>query len=266
MSTRHRILRRFFLLLFILLTMSASVLTWQATHRVHAAGTCSPVAFLGVRGTGENLDASQYNMGEVVSRTYNQFQTQMQQSGIPVLGEGLAYPTVSFPSNLQDLKNYLSQVDQDTTLLTYDLAGLEGACPGTQIVLAGYSLGAWLIQSVLSGNTSPDSHIKAVILYGDPLFDPGASYAQGKDPTLSGIVGKQDLPSWISPNNIRSYCLLGDPICNFSLGNVSNCTPMVSTCPHLHYDDVVGDASNLLRQIFASIQNTTPPPTNTSTS
>ena len=265
MSTRNRILRRSLLISLIVLSMLVSLLTLQATHHVHAASSCSPIAFIGVRGSGEAMIASEYNMGEVVSKTFIQFQTQMQQSGVNVLGDGLAYAAVPFPSNLADIANLAPQVDLGVTMLVDDLAILEAACPGQQIILSGYSQGAWVIQSAFDNKASADNHIKAVILYGDPLFDPQASYARGGDPTLSGVVGKEDLPPWIPPNNIRSYCLNGDPICNFSGGNAASCVSAGAACPHLQYDSEVTDASNFLSQIFASTQNTTSTPTPTST-
>lgn len=36
---------------------------------------------------------------------------------------------------------------------------------------------------------------------------------------------------------VRSYCTLGDPVCNYSAGNLAPCAAALY-CPHLHYVDL----------------------------
>ncbi|WP_413804272.1 cutinase family protein [Streptomyces sp. OE57] len=98
-------------------------------------------------------------------------------------------------------------------------------CPNQHFILAGHSLGAWVLGDILPKLEEIYPRIDAVLLSGDPKFDsrsPAAARQPGQDgpPRTVGIaaraLGPRDpyLPGALN-NRSQSYCLDSpvDPIC-----------------------------------------------------
>jgi hypothetical protein len=116
-----------------------------------------------------------------------------------------------FPAEQEGLKNL-------NVLIRKENNGILKNCPTQRIVLVGYSLGSWIVNDWLSKNENLWSNIRAVVLYGDPLWHrsgQGFSYAglaaglltpdpYGNTPPGPGI-GISD--RW------QSWCIQNDPIC-----------------------------------------------------
>ncbi|KAI3395845.1 hypothetical protein diail_782 [Diaporthe ilicicola] len=110
-------------------------------------------------------------------------------------------------------------------------------CPDTKLVLSGYSLGANVVGDMLGGNggdftmydtvepevdgfdsaeTSPGSHLAAVLVFGDTRHTAGQSYNVGSGadknshyPRSGTVLGK--IGAFASV--LRSYCVSTDPVC-----------------------------------------------------
>jgi hypothetical protein len=130
---------------------------------------------------------------------------------------------------------------------------LSQACPGTPISLVGYSLGALLINNMLSFHHREWSRIDAVVLYGDPCrYDPDgpgrglAQYAATAGFRL-GCFPQNAYPYPLaSPAGlhfrVRSLCNANDPVCGRGWPSYQFAGQLIAAalcgldkCPHLSY-------------------------------
>ena len=100
---------------------------------------------------------------------------------------------------------------------------LATQCPSSRTVLVGFSQGAHVIGDALaksSGvrpNATARGKIAAVVLYGDPMYNPTEPFVNTKGLTKFGMLGTRttgDLKEF--ETRLRSYCLAGDPACQGS--------------------------------------------------
>lgn len=100
---------------------------------------------------------------------------------------------------------------------------LATACPSSRTVLIGFSQGAHVIGDALaksSGirpNATARGKIAAVVLYGDPMYNPTEPFVATKSLTKYGMLGTRttgDLKEF--ETRLRSFCLSGDPACQGS--------------------------------------------------
>jgi hypothetical protein len=143
---------------------------------------------------------------------------------------------VSYPATLT---NYASSSAQGVAALRTQLTSQVQACPGQQIVLAGYSQGGHVVLDVLGGGgggtlgptTPPISsaiadRVSAVVTFGEPRhvvgqpYNRGTSFRNGLFPrtssqlqVLSGYAGR-----------IRSWCDFNDLFCASGLSTVVHLT------------------------------------------
>lgn len=240
-----------------------------AKSRLEQSATgCAPVHFIGIRGSGEDQDkksqAADQNMGGVVYPVYQKFSRQMHdKKGTNVSAEGLQYDAVSLVDMLTVSGNLTRSLEGGTALLTRSLQRQKSSCPDQMIVLVGYSQGALVIHQALD-HLYPDlkRNIKAVLVFGDPLFDPKSkqSYILGNyNPKFhklaGGIMAKKDFPGWVY--GIRSYCKVYDPICDANAGGVATCAvkPLKLLCHHFdYYEDkpLHEQAASYLASLFPS--------------
>lgn len=100
---------------------------------------------------------------------------------------------------------------------------LATQCPNSKTALIGFSQGAHVIGDALSAssgvrpNATARGKIAAVVLYGDPMYNPTEPFVNTKGLTKFGMLGTRttgDLKEF--ETRLRSYCLAGDPACQGS--------------------------------------------------
>jgi Cutinase len=133
------------------------------------------------------------------------------------------------------------------------LYGILEKCPTQSIVLVGYSLGAWVVNDWLSKNSDVWPNIRAVELYGDPLWHrSGHDASSGQDYDYAGLAAGLVTPDPYSntptgpgvgiSNRWQSWCLQNDPVCGegYSIVDLvhqaSDAKACLDTnCEHLKY-------------------------------
>jgi len=210
-----------------------------AQPAAHTVAACSEVAFFGLRGSGEDADPDQLNMGETVHGAYTSFEGNARAAGIAVTGIGLdeseypAIPVWDFTKESLVLQNVVTQSQASVVTGAGSLVGklvpFLARDVSTCIVLVGYSQGAWTIgDALLTGNPTVDERVLArisgVVLFGDPRLDPTSDVAQG-DLDRPGVLRDPIVPAntrlpaqglyFAGADGVRSYCSSGDPVCNF---------------------------------------------------
>ncbi|AEV84107.1 hypothetical protein ACWT_3084 [Actinoplanes sp. SE50] len=124
------------------------------------------------------------------------------------------------------LNPYPPSVAAGTRALTAQVTAEAGNCPGTRIVLMGYSQGAHVIGDVLAGtgrvagftpnaalSKKTTDHVAAVILMGDPRYVPGKSFNAGTSKTRGLFPRGGDAPLDAFAARTQSYCDTGDTFC-----------------------------------------------------
>lgn len=100
---------------------------------------------------------------------------------------------------------------------------LATKCPNSKTVLIGFSQGAHVIGDALAAssgvrpNATARSKIAAVVLYGDPMYNPTEPFVATPGLTKFGMLGTRatgDLKAF--EGRLRSYCFSGDPACQGS--------------------------------------------------
>ena len=203
--------------------------------------TCPAAQFVGVRGSGEkNSDGDGYGntINSVRMRVLSQYPDAQ-----TFFVDYQAIP-VDF-LNPRYLPNYRRSINQGIAVTTSFINSFHTRCPGSAVVLAGYSQGAHVAGDAYQGlGTAVKDKVVGVALIGDPRFNPD-------QPRVD--VGTYDVRRrgiWQLPGGgpmrtiaasrmpaIHSYCLAGDPVCNYSLGDAAACARPHGNCAHLHYID-----------------------------
>jgi hypothetical protein len=145
------------------------------------------------------------------------------------------------------IKGVLTTVQNVAKGLNTTLTGLTSACPHMAISLAGYSLGAWIINYMLITYQQLWPHINSVAYYGDPCwYNPSGNYSGLAQRYAGGCAPEATYPYPSSQANfpIKSWCNNKDPICGqgyaFTVAGqkaqfyaAKHCT--TSKCTHLDY-------------------------------
>jgi hypothetical protein len=213
---------------------------------------CPPLQFFGVRGSGETASD-----GDGYGTTVQGFE-----QTLATLVPGLSATPIDYPAvpvgytGVFYYKNtYKNSVAAGENTLQTALLAFWSKCPQTYVMLAGYSQGAQVAGDVADTLTEARrARIAAVALFGDPRFNPGQSQVDvsgtGYNPKLEGIYQFADkqmrqVPTDLVPR-VHSYCLEGDPICNYKLQYAVTCGLYSSLCPHLFYQELgyPSDAAN----------------------
>jgi hypothetical protein len=233
-------------------TSSASA--QQAHHTFNSAGIattagsdCPHVQFYGVRGSGEtSKDGNGYGA------TVLQFLNSLTASPLGITGV-TAKPVdyLAVPVGYDGLYYYLTStyknsVTEGENALQSDLITFWHNCPGTPVVLAGYSQGAQVVGDVADSlPRSERAELAAVALFGDPRFNPAQpgvdDPSTGYQSMLKGIyqfANKQmrQVPPDLT-SQFRSYCLEGDPVCNYKFRYLATCKLYSFLCTHTMYTD-----------------------------
>ncbi len=199
---------------------------------------CPKLQFVGVRGSGETKnDAGGY--GNTVGNIKDIIEKKV--SGTK--STPIDYPAIAVG---YDGINYLSEYEKSMAKgrdsLDAFLTKFIVDCPHTYVILAGYSQGAQVAGDEFAYLTTTEKgHIAALILIGDPRFNPNQpAVDEGNyDKNLSGIyqlvVPDMRVIENIWVPNVKSYCTNNDPICNYSTINAARCKLKGEKCAHLLY-------------------------------
>jgi hypothetical protein len=226
---------------------------------VAASADCPAAEIIGVHGTSEGPSSTNSTDSPEIKATFAAFtgdERKLGEHGARL--DYFAYPTVTFAEYLPARWLALRTAIHDYSgQLEADLEAFSRSCPDTPISLAGYSLGALLIDSMLSSHRSEWGFIDAVELYGDPCwYNPHgnyrglARYAATADLHLGCFP--EDTYPLVSPTGsyfaVQSLCISGDPICGqgwpaYQIGGQVIAATLcgLDKCPHLFYSVASAD-------------------------
>ena len=217
----------------VLLTVAAglAIATPAATAAPPPASGCAQVDVITVRGTNEPQGG-----GTVVGPLASSIQAS---SSKTVSIEHLVYSASAV---------YPMSVPEGQTNLVNRVEAQAAACPSQQIVLTGYSLGAWVVGNALAGNgtfsngrrisAATGQRVAAIAQFGNPTFNSAESfdagtYARGRN----GSAGARPTGSLSTfASRIRDYCNARDNVCQTS-GTLA---------PHLDYGKYRPDATSFV--------------------
>ncbi|TQE36850.1 cutinase family protein [Streptomyces ipomoeae] len=181
-----------------------------------ALPACSTIRFIGLKGLNENSDKE----SDVINATWDRFKRTSETSGVGTpFRESVNYPKVAPTRLVSDIivadtfsvvirAGVTSAVDRGVEAVNAAIDDVRKKCPDAKFVLAGYSLGAWIVDQFLK-TTPLQSIVLAAILYGDPQWN-GAG--------VRGIAQSYDGTALSGPypplaDRVQSLCNHHDPIC-----------------------------------------------------
>jgi hypothetical protein len=232
------------------------------------AASCPVAEIIGVHGTGEGPSATNSQDSPEIKATFRAFTADGQKLGEHGSDlEYYPYPTVGFadylPANWPELAITINEYADG---LEAALESFSFACPATPISLVGYSLGALLIDNMLSSYSNEWKYIDAVELYGDPCwYNPHGGYWG-----LARYAARVGFPLRCFPENaypyplgspvsrhflVQSLCKAKDPVCGqdwvpseISGQTVAAALCAMYACPHRSY---VGTATSYGAEFLA---------------
>jgi hypothetical protein len=221
------------------------------------APSCPEALIIGLHGVAEGPSPTDSQKSSTIQATFNAFQAEVKK--LPNDGtshsyrlQWFAYPTVprSDLASLSGLLKAVGTVDTAAAQLYNYISGQVAACPATHISLAGYSMGAWVINAALTQHYYTAGLINLALLEGDPCWshtgDGSAGLAQRAQEARQplGCLGADTYPyltGFANPFTAQSLCVNKDPICGegytaFTLiqqfAAAKNCS---NGCSHLAY-------------------------------
>jgi hypothetical protein len=208
------------------------------TEQNASAATCTAVLFVGVRGSGEAT-----GLGPSVQNTYDVFKSKTTKS---VTVHALPYTAAPVPiiNKGASISAFVNSVNSGKTMLVDYLTAQSKQCPSQDIVLAGFSQGALVVNQAM--RTLPVSILERVdglALIADPAFDPKfagnvGTYSKNDEgivSTFTSVYKTQNyLPATVS-GKAKAYCLAYDPVCNYSVVSLTNCAWSGKKCTHNLY-------------------------------
>jgi hypothetical protein len=253
--TRAAVFPVSFVTAWVTLTPAAAPAAYAALTPATASAGCPAAEIIGVHGTSEGPSGTDSADSPEIKATFAAFAPDEQKLGeYGARLEYYAYPTVTFagylPVNWPALR---TTIDEYAGELQAELESFSHSCPDTPISLVGYSLGALLINNMLSSYSGEWNFIDAVELYGDPCwYNPHgdyrglARYAATVGLRL-GCFPKNAYPyPLVSPAgfkfHVQSLCTDKDPICGqgwppYEIGGqiIAAALCGLDRCPHLSY-------------------------------
>jgi hypothetical protein len=233
-------------------TVSTSGLPPPTAHfTVVKDSSCRDVLFLGVHGTGEGPPDPRHSA--VIETTWTAFY------GALPAGVSKAVDYVQYPADLQ-LPSYLrfaakvnNSEDQGVKALDHTFFDWLSRCPAQKFVMAGYSMGAWVIDDWFASHHLSAQrifqHLLAVVNYGDPMFliEKSKPPVEGITRIVGGFVKVPMIPDrgdWGGSGFVmRSICAYRDPICGVAYDTyihqrLATLTCAIdSGCSHYSYAD-----------------------------
>jgi hypothetical protein len=209
---------------------------------------CGDLKFFGARGSGQASD-DHGGYGPEIASTLTSVKSLLP-AGTTLQDDALDYPAIGV--NWWDL-NYYTYDYQASEMagvesLQFDVRQYIRNCPTKRVILAGYSQGADVVgDTFLSLSPQEATHIAAVIMFGDPKFNPAKSQNRVNQGDYSypwaGIEGPQT-GLRVIPNKkpqdwqpyVHSWCSKLDVVCNYNAPNIAACLPNSPLfCGHLQY-------------------------------
>ncbi|MEU5239704.1 cutinase family protein [Streptomyces lydicus] len=174
-----------------------------------ATATTCPVHFLGLHGLNEESDLRSLPINE----TWKTFESAVAAKSVRPIRNLISFPKVTTQEFLAKTWKSRAGVEPDVNAgisaiqRTMDRAVRQ--CPSTKFVLAGYSLGAWVVDKFLLTDSHRRPLVLAAQLYGDPQWnDPG------KGQGLAVILGRSlRTPYPPFADRVQSLCNHRDPVC-----------------------------------------------------
>lgn len=234
--------------------MSVLASTAPAASRLKAADCAATPLIVGIRGSGEpkHVDGNpEVSFGSPLQALANNlFDNWTGRAEVETIG--LDYPAVKV-TNWKAVW-YGDSVGKGTRALVSLVRRTVTACARRSIVILGYSQGANVFHDAAADLADRyASSIKAVVLFGSPLFNPKsfAATRSAEDPSFSrsrgGVITTGSEFPTVFRGRIQSYCHALDIICQ-AIGGGSN------TGPHLTYGgrDAVDAAAFVARKLGLS--------------
>lgn len=201
-------------------------------------GNCPNVQFFGVRGSGET-DA----YGTTVGAFAAELSYRLSQAGVNYNAEPINYPAVAvgYAGPFYYSSAYKNSVAAGENQLETALIRFWHACPGHEVILAGYSQGAQVAGDIADAlKPGYRKLVAAVVLFGDARFNPDQKRVDvGTYQHYYGVYEVADWRTRVVPGDLagkfQSVCLKGDPVCNFNSVNVAACKIHPDSCPHVLY-------------------------------
>lgn len=181
---------------------------------VRANGPCTDVEIVGLRGSSEDFSGSELGMGSLLGPVADTIVTQL--SGqVTFSVHGVPYPAADAISGVIT-GDYFESKQIGSDMLHDYLLERAIECPAAKFVVMGYSQGAHAAGDQLAREgTFITDRIAALVMFGDPRFNPEASYVWGtydsRDHGLAGARSLGDFAGWAS--RVFSFCRHNDKIC-----------------------------------------------------
>lgn len=204
---------------------------------------CPLVWIFGVRGSGEK-DADFFGYGRTVFEVIQQAKLVMPSGQVG--RSAISYPAVpvGYGKILYPVKYNASVAAGKVALEAAIDRFTSGTCGRiSQIAIVGYSQGAHVAGDVYQAHltSAQRERVVALVLIGDPRFKGSAASPPNFgdfSARLNGVFDITGAPRVFTSaqySRVRSYCGLGDPVCNFSPANVAACKASGPTCVHSNY-------------------------------
>ncbi len=180
--------------------------------------TCADVVVVAVRGQEQSPDAN-FGAGTELRLLATELTRRLQSPR-----DGGSDPTVRLESidyesdPPADLAAYDDAVATGADRLDARLDRLESACPDSELVVAGFSMGAQVVHDGLH-DRDPGT-VAAVVMIADPQRDPVAPYDQHSFGTAAPNPGGLGAGPAFGPLRDRTvaFCAAADDVCNHSPG------------------------------------------------
>ncbi|MGW7054531.1 cutinase family protein [Streptomyces sp. NPDC054888] len=176
-----------------------------ATGAQPAAAARCPVRFLGVHGLDED------HKSPTINATWKAFQSAVTAKALPAKRDEIIFPRVGRNSFLtrNSVVGIEPDVDAGVVAIQRAMDRAVRDCSSTKFVLAGYSLGAWVVDKFFATNPHRRQLVLAAQLYGDPQWN-----TPGRGKGLAVLLNRglrQPYPP--SADKVQSMCNDRDPIC-----------------------------------------------------
>lgn len=245
-----------------------------AAARSSAPSSCdtTPV-FFGVHGMGEGPDPTNSSLG--LSTLIGDLDDAQNNLSGAVLVEPVSYHATAL-TDLLTIKNFSNAftkaVQGGENALQGALTSYTAGCTVSQddIVLVGYSMGAWVINKWLMQHHKEWKMIKGMLLYGDPCSISGSDEGLARAYGYPGCMPAKSYPAPVSGSSfkipVEDWCASLDPVCGAGFGAVGNAvnlglqdgavaaclTPL--GCPHFAYWSDGADTSYLTQGASYMVQ------------